>query len=404
MKKLRAGEPVMQTTLRIGLLLNPLAGIGGAVGLKGSDGPELQTLAKQRSGKPQAAMRTQVFLQQLKTLLGPKADQIQWFTWAEEMGASALAQEGLGAQVLGRSEEPSSGHDSQVAASMLCAKGVDILVFAGGDGTARDVLRGVNAETTVLGLPSGVKMHSGVFAISPAAAAEVIAALAVGGLVGRMAREVRDYVPINKSKGEDSLHAPRAVGTQHFGDLWVPESSGFLQQMKVGGMEDESLVVAEITNFMLDKFGAGQELAYIFGPGSTCLSIKQAFGIEGTLLGCDVLLPGGVILQDQTAADLLALSQEQRLHLVMSFTRNQGFLFGRGNQQITAELIRQLHEPDDITIVGSRTKLASLDGRPLLVDTGDAQLDKELSRVYPILTGYDEFLLYRVALDFSTLS
>ena len=389
------------SSLRIGLLLNPLAGIGGAVGLKGSDGQELQTLAKQRSGRPQAALRTQVFLQQLQTLLGPQIERIQWFTWAEEMGATALAQSGLDAQVLGRSEGPSSGHDSQVAASTLSAEGIDLLVFAGGDGTARDVLLGVNAETTVLGLPSGVKMHSGVFAISPAAAAEVVAALAVGGLVGRMAREVRDYVPINKSKNEDFSQAPRAVGTQHFGDLWVPESTGFVQQMKVGGMEDESLVVAEITNYMLDEFGAEQKRAYIFGPGSTCLSIKQAFGIEGTLLGCDVLLPGGDILQDQTAADLLALSHEQRLHLVMSFTRNQGFLFGRGNQQITAELIRQVNGPDDITIVASRTKLASLDGRPLLVDTGDADLDEELSRVYPILTGYDEFLLYRVARDFS---
>ncbi|MBT3611299.1 MAG: ATP-NAD kinase [Gammaproteobacteria bacterium] len=386
------------------MLLNPLAGIGGAVGLKGSDGIELQALAKQRSGTPQAAMRTQVFLQQLNTLLGSQTEQIQWFTWAEEMGASALALAGVDAQVLGRSEGPSSGHDSQVAASTLSAEGIDLLVFAGGDGTARDVLLGVNAQTTVLGLPSGVKMHSGVFAISPAAAAEVVAALAVGGLVGRMAREVRDYVPINKSKDEDSLQAPRAVGTQHFGDLWVPESSGFLQQMKIGGMEDESLVVAEITNYMLDEFGADQERAYIFGPGSTCLSIKQAFGIEGTLLGCDVLLPGGDILLDQTAADLLALSQTQRLHLIMSFTRNQGFLFGRGNQQITAELIRQLSGPDDITIVGSRTKLASLDSRALLVDTGDAELDQELSRVYPILTGYDEFLLYRVARDFSPSS
>lgn len=391
-------------SLRIGLLLNPLAGIGGAVGLKGSDGIELQALAKQRSGTPQAAKRTQVFLKQLNTLLGSQSEQIQWFTWAEEMGAAALALAGLDAQVLGRSEGPSSGHDSQVAASTLSAEGIDLLIFAGGDGTARDVLLGVNAQTTVLGLPSGVKMHSGVFAISPRAAAEVVAALAVGGLVGRMAREVRDYVPINKSKDEDSLQAPRAVGTQHFGDLWVPESSGFLQQMKIGGMEDESLVVAEITNYMLDEFGADQERAYIFGPGSTCLSIKQAFGIEGTLLGCDVLLPGGDILLDQTAADLLALSQTQRLHLIMSFTRNQGFLFGRGNQQITAELIRQLSGPDDITIVGSRTKLASLDSRALLVDTGDAELDQELSRVYPILTGYDEFLLYRVARDFSPSS
>ncbi len=388
-------------TLRIGLLLNPLAGIGGEVGLKGSDGIELQALAKLRSGTPRAAARTEVFLQQLKTLLGGRVEQVQWFTWAQDMGAVVLAQADLDAQVLGRSDGPSSGRDSQIAARTLSAKGIDLLVFAGGDGTARDVLLGVDAQTTVLGLPSGVKMHSGVFAISPGAAAEVVAALAVGGLVGRMAREVRDYVPIHLRNEEDTLQAPRAVGTQHFGDLWVPESSGFVQQMKVGGMEDESLVVAEITNYMLDEFDLKQDQAYVIGPGSTCLSIKQAFGMQGTLLGCDVLLSNGEILQDLTAAELLTLSQQQRLHLVMSFTRNQGFLFGRGNQQISAGLIRQLNGPDDITVVASRTKLASLEGRPLLVDTGDAELDQELTRVYPILTGYDEFLLYRVARDFS---
>jgi predicted polyphosphate/ATP-dependent NAD kinase len=160
------------------------------------------------------------------------------------------------------------------------------------------------------------------------------------------------------------------------------------------------LAVAEITNYILDEFAASSDRAYIFGPGSTCLSIKQAYGIDGTLLGCDALLPDGSILQDLTATQLLALGKEQNLHLVMSFTRNQGFLFGRGNQQIAAELICQLRLPEDLTIVGSRTKLASLDGRPLLVDTGDMDVDQQLSRVYPILTGYDEFLLYRLARNF----
>ena len=389
-----------QTSLRLGLLLNPMAGIGGAVGLKGSDGPEIQALAKQRLGQPQAAQRTQIFLQQMKALLGSQIENIQWLTWADDMGADVLMNEGLAALVLGHGTVPSCGEDSQVAAKTISAEGVDLLIFAGGDGTARDVLLGVDEQTTVLGLPAGVKMHSGVFAISPAAGAEVVASLVVGGLVGRMAREVRDYIPIEQASEEDSGRVKRAVGTQHFGDLWVPESSGFLQQTKVGGMEDEALAVAEITNYILDEFAASRDRAYIFGPGSTCLSIKQAYGIDGTLLGCDALLPDGSILQDLTATQLLALGKEQNLHLVMSFTRNQGFLFGRGNQQIAAELICQLRLPEDLTIVGSRTKLASLDGRPLLVDTGDMDVDQQLSRVYPILTGYDEFLLYRLARNF----
>ena len=116
-----------QTSLRLGLLLNPMAGIGGAVGLKGSDGPEIQALAKQRLGQPQAAQRTQIFLQQMKALLGSQIENIQWLTWADDMGADVLMNEGLAALVLGHGTVPSCGEDSQVAAKTISAEGVDLL-------------------------------------------------------------------------------------------------------------------------------------------------------------------------------------------------------------------------------------------------------------------------------------
>jgi predicted polyphosphate/ATP-dependent NAD kinase len=170
--------------------------------------------------------------------------------------------------------------------------------------------------------------------------------------------------------------------------------------MKVGGVENESLAVAELTNYILEELALKKDRIVVFGPGSTCLAIKLAYGLEGTLLGCDALLADGEKLKDLTSADLLALRNKSALHLVLSFTRNQGFLFGRGNQQISSQLIRKLKISEDLTIVSSRTKLASLKGLPLLVDTGDTELDAELSGIYPILTGYDEFLLYRIAQDF----
>lgn len=377
-----------------------MAGIGGAVGLKGSDGARLQATAKRRQGQPQAALRTAVFLQQLNVLLDGQMRAIEWFTWADDMGSGALLAQEITAHVLGQGASPSSGADTQLAAKKLAEHGIDLLIFAGGDGTARDILLAVDEQTMVLGLPAGVKMHSGVFAISPKAAAEVVVDLLRGGLVGRMAREVRDYVEIEAVTEGESTQIQSAVGTQNYGDLWVPESTGFLQQMKVGGVENESLAVAELTNYILEELALKKDRIVVFGPGSTCLAIKLAHGLEGTLLGCDAVLPDGEKLKDLTSADLLALRNKSALHLVLSFTRNQGFLFGRGNQQISSQLIRKLKISEDLTIVSSRTKLASLKGLPLLVDTGDTELDAELSGIYPILTGYDEFLLYRIAQDF----
>jgi predicted polyphosphate/ATP-dependent NAD kinase len=127
------------------------------------------------------------------------------------------------------------------------------------------------------------------------------------------------------------------------------------------------------------------------------LAIKQALGLNGALLGCDVLLPSGEVMENATSADLLNLASQHTLHVLVSFTRHQGFLLGRGNQQLSAEVLHTLRWKEDVTILGSRTKLATLDQRPMLVDTGDAMLDQQLSGLVSVLTGYDDFLLYRVS-------
>ena len=380
--------------LRIGLVVNPLAGIGGAVGLQGSDGEVVQRAARERDGKPRGEERLSIFLQALRTRLGGDFGRLAWCTWGGVMGAQILSSNGVIAQVAGEPAAQISAQDTQLAVKTLGASHVDLMIFVGGDGTARDVLTVADEHTCVLGLPAGVKMHSGVFAISPSAAADVVAGLAQGSLVGRIPREVRDYVPAAK----DATNAKhQAVATKRYGELWVPEAAGYLQQMKVGGKEDEGLVVQEIVSFFLDNPEIYSGKALVMGPGSTCLAIKQALGLNGALLGCDVLLPTGEAMENATSADLLNLASQHTLHVLVSFTRHQGFLLGRGNQQLSAEVLHALSWKQDVTLLGSRSKLATLDQRPMLVDTGDARLDQQLSGLVSVLTGYDDFLLYRIS-------
>ena len=385
-------------SLRLGLVVNPLAGIGGAVGLQGSDGEALQRAARKLDGKPRGQERLTIFLARLQRLLGDKFAQLAWYTWGGAMGAELLASLDVLPQVLGEPATQTSAQDTRCAVETLCGRKIDLLIFVGGDGTARDVLTSIDERTCALGLPAGVKMHSGVFAISANAAADVVAGLVQGSLVGRIEREVRDYVPVSN---DNPIARHQVVATKRYGELWVPEAGGYLQHMKVGGKEDEGLVVQEIVSYFLDNSEVYADKALVIGPGSTCLAIKQALGLNGTLLGCDVMLPGGEAIENATSAQLQRMAEQQPTHVLVSFTRHQGFLLGRGNQQLGPGVLHALSWERDVTVVGSRTKMATLEQRPLLVDTGDATLDQQLSGLVSVLTGYDDFLLYRVANTYS---
>lgn len=389
-EQLEADTKQAPVGLRIGLVVNPVAGIGGAVGLQGSDGESVQEEARRRSGSPRGQERLQGFLVSLQRILGSTMQAIEWFAWGGEMGCQTLTAMNIPARQLGQPKQPSTSVDTKTAIQALCVESIDLLLFVGGDGTARDVLDSVSDDICVLGLPAGVKMHSGVFAISPSAAAEVVAGLLQGHLVGRISREVRDY------EGDLQASAGRVV-TRRFGELWVPEAAGYLQQMKIGGREDEGLVVQEIVNHFLDHEELYKDKTLMLGPGSTCLAIKQALGLNGTLLGVDVRLPNGQGLENATREQLLDLAQNESVLVVLSFTRHQGFLLGRGNQQLGADLLARLNWPRDVMVLGSRTKLASLDHRPLLVDTGSPELDRHLCGLVSVLTGYEDYLLYRVS-------
>lgn len=366
------------TAFRLGLIINPLAGLGGPAALKGSDGVAAEALA--RGSEPRASERTRLALQ----CLLPLRERLQFLTFPGAMGADLLRELGFAHQVLGSlNDAATSAEDTKQAVQRLQEAGCALILFAGGDGTARDVCSVVRDGQPVLGIPAGVKIHSGGYAISPRAAGELAARLVEGGLVRLASGEVRDL-------DESALREGR-VSARWYGELTVPEEGHFMQQTKQAGMESEELVLLELADWLQDSMEDG--VRYVFGPGSTLHGLAQNLGLETTLLGVDVIENGQVLAHDVTEAQLFELVEGHPSRLLVTAIGGQGHILGRGNQQISPRVVRAIGL-DHLRVVATKRKLGTLQGRPLLVDSGDPQLDDSFPAAVRVWAGYKEELLY----------
>jgi predicted polyphosphate/ATP-dependent NAD kinase len=372
---------------RLGLIINPYAGLGGSVALKGSDGSATAARALSLGAQPMAGIRVQQALQQLL----PFRDQLLLVTGAGELGESVARSAGFAVEVVYRAtQQPSSGEDSRQLARQLVAAQVDVLVFAGGDGTARDVAAVVPEQQLVLGIPAGVKIHSGVYAISPTAAGKVIAELISGRLTSVLRADVMDI--------DEQAFRAGTVRARRYGEMLVPAELRYVQAVKMGGKESDELVLADIAAEVIESMQPDR--LYVMGSGSTVAFIMAELGLPNTLLGIDVVLNGEVIATDATAPQLLQLLQQRQLpaQLIVTVIGGQGHILGRGNQQLSPAVIRTIGM-DNIRVVATKNKLQQLQQRPLVVDTGDPALDDELAGVIRVTTGYRDEVLVRVGSD-----
>ncbi|MCD1598360.1 ATP-NAD kinase family protein [Rheinheimera aquimaris] len=373
----------MANLFRLGLIINPLAGLGGSVGLKGSDGQAQKALAL--GAKPQAMQRVKTALTELLA----QKDKFEILTVAGDMGHSVCEELGLQSQVIYTPPSwPSSASDTENAARLLAQQGVDILLFAGGDGTARNICAAVADNTTVLGIPAGVKIHSGVYAISPQAAGKLVAKLVAGELVSLSEAPVMDI--------DEQAFRTGVVKARRFGEMRIPALLRYVQSVKMGGRESEELVLADLAAYVASQLE--DDVRYVMGSGSTVAAVMAELGVDNTLLGVDVVENGQLIAKDVTAAQLLELVQGRPSKLIITLIGGQGHVFGRGNQQLSPAVIRAIGR-DNILLIASKTKLQQLDGRPLLADSGDATLDKQLTGLINVLTGYNDYVMYRLGYE-----
>lgn len=380
---------------KLGLIINPWAGIGGPAGLKGSDGAETVAQALDAGIEPQSQKRAAIALQALV----PFANALEIVTFAGDMGETQAREQGFTVEVVGAAEgDRSTPADSEAAAKAIRAAGADLIVFAGGDGTARNMVNALGDSCPVLGIPAGVKMHSACFAISPKAGGEVLRRLMAGELVDLHQREVRDI-------DEKSFREGR-VSTRYYGELLVPEEGHFLQAVKNAGREVEELAVADIAAEIIEEMAEQDpQTLYIFGPGSTTLAVLSELGGDGTLLGVDLWQGDKLLAADVNAVQIEDAIKSHRsdnrqnpVKIILTAIGGQGHLIGRGNQQLSPAVLKAVGR-EHLMVVATKTKITELGGRPLLVDSSDPELDETWSGFIPVVTGYRDEILYPLSGD-----
>jgi len=368
---------------KLGLIVNPVAGMGGAVGLKGTDGQEILERARELGAVPRAHVRAERALTPLTSM----ADDIELLTFGDTMGETTATACGLRPQVLGSGSAPhTTAEDTATAARLMQAAGVDLLLFVGGDGTARDVCSAIGTGITVLGVPAGVKIHSAVFAASPIAAGQVVASVLSGDISRVIEAEVMD---INEEDYRQEILSARL-----YGYLTIPDARRLLQGLKAGSSHNERTMQLAIATELVEHMT--DDRCYLVGPGTTCRPLMEHLGLDNTLLGVDVIRAGRQVGKDMSERELLAAIGDSPTSLIVTPVGGQGFLLGRGNQQISPEVIKKVGR-DNIIVVATAEKLCSFRGRPLLVDTGDADTDSHLCGYHRVITGYRENTIYKIS-------
>ncbi|WP_194755914.1 ATP-NAD kinase family protein [Aliidiomarina indica] len=367
---------------KLALVINPYAGIGGAVALKGSDGAAVRAEALARGAELKAGKRVATALAFLK----PFRDRIRFLTAAGDMGAAVLESLGFHYDIVYEpAQQQTEAEDTRAAVTLLAQEHPDLLIFAGGDGTARDVVTGLgDNEIPAIGIPAGVKIHSAVYAVSPSAAGKVLYALLNGELTTLRAADVMDL--------DEEAYRSGRVKAKRFGELQVPGELEYMQAVKIGGRESDDLVLADIAADVIESMQP--DALYLMGSGSTVAFIMEELGLTNTLLGVDVICNETVIASDVTGRQLEALilnarEKGQTIYMVTTLIGGQGHIFGRGNQQFTPLVLRTVGR-EHLILVATKAKLQALQGRPLRVDTGEPELDQEWAGFIAVVSGYHD--------------
>jgi predicted polyphosphate/ATP-dependent NAD kinase len=356
----------------IGFIVNPIAGMGGAVGLKGTDGKEILEKAITLGAKPVAPSRAEIFLSELKMI----QPDIHIKVGAGQMGEEETKNVGYIYSIFGEKKNKTTKNDTETVAKKIVTNGVDILIFCGGDGTARDILNSVDKKIPVLGVPTGVKMHSAVFAIDPKSAARITSHF------------LKKQLPLWEAEvmdiDEKAFREGRVSAKLH-GYLLSPYEPNLIQGAKMASpiteseLRNQAAIAVYISERMKD------DIIYIISAGTTTRTIGDILNQKKTLLGVDLFYKKKIIAKDVNEKQIIRAIKDKTAKIIVTPIGGQGFIFGRGNQQISPKIIRKVGK-NNIIIIATQNKMKNL--KKLKVDTGDIELDSDLKGTMNVITDY----------------
>lgn len=373
---------------KVGFIINPISGMGGSVGLKGTDGKNILKNAIDLGAKPSAIDRAREFLHGLESI----KNNIIFITCPRTMGETVLKECNYNYELIDdpifesiENEFSTDAQHTKIAAkTMALDDDLKIILFVGGDGTARDIVSTIGTNKVCLGIPSGVKIYSSVFATSPTSASHILI------------EYLFDDIPLVKSEVLDIDEDEYRQGhlcSQLFGHLIIPFQGTYIQHGKEGSplsdlTNQERIAKRIIENLEVDVY-------YLLCPGTTIKAITDKLNMKKTLLGVDLLLNNKIIDSDLNENKILEHIMKKKTKIITTITGKQGFLFGRGNLQISPNVIKSVGIKN-IIIISTRYKLRNIENHVLKIDTRDSKLDKEMKGFYKVIIDYDDFRICKV--------
>ncbi|MFX0138218.1 MAG: ATP-NAD kinase family protein [Candidatus Hodarchaeota archaeon] len=372
----------------LGLIINPISGMGGTVGLKGTDGRETLLKAIELGAQPNATNRARELLKELESI----RSRLRFLTCPGIMGENVLKEMNfeytcINHQIFSRMEnllDTTPKHTEIASEIMKNNSDLNLLLFVGGDGTARNIVNTLGVHKPCLGIPAGVKIFSSVFSLNPRKASLIIIQFLYSEIpVKKM--EVLDIDENEYRKGN--------LVSKFYGYLMTPYDPDLSQTYKIGTPASDLNNQERIAKRVIEILKHG--IYYLLGPGTTVKTITEYLNQEKTLLGIDVLLNNRVIAQDLNERQIIDLIKKKKAKIIISLIGHQGFLFGRGNLQFSSKVLKMIN-PKDIIIISTKFKLLNIPKQILRIDTRDIELDKKLKGLYKVIVDYDEMRICKV--------
>ena len=379
--------------VRLGLLVNPDAGLGGRLGLKGSDGQA--EIARSKGAQDRSGPRMRAMLDHLITISKENLDGIQWYVSKGRMGTDWISPAISSLEVIHSSSSSTDADDTSQLVGSMIGSDIDLLVYAGGDGTTRDVVAALSEygrpELPIIGVPTGVKMHSGCFASSPKAAPDVLSAWLEGDLL-LSSTEVLDL--------DEDLYRQGKWVVKLYAEAITPASPRWMQgsKMRVEASGEEEIIQGladHVRETLIDD-----RMMIVWGSGGTLRTIGGILGFELNTLGIDITVGGNIIGSDLNENEILSALKEHQgdVILLLSPMGGQGFLIGRGNLQLSPDVLRIIGVN---RVLGIVTPAKMLTLRSLRIETGDSEMDQRFSekKYLKVLQGYRTTRVLKVSVD-----